>query len=445
MQSRGTQSTGNGISSCHSRCTASQVGTAVKTRPIKRIALSDLHKPENWMYRAGSFPVIITGLKVAPRSPAGSWRDLESSVWSPRAMLDFFQRSSHPNFDAHVNGIADSVGDFLPRGEDENIAQYFQRVLLDADLLNTSAWQALARATPDIATDAAQRYAEAGVPQPLQGGGRRLVDVPYISTSDSVAGIRQLLSPVGYPRPPQMQAAETWLQACMPHPRLQDGWLSGTSWRLLLLGGIGSGSSIHDDHIPTASWQVQLTGAKSWIICPPDRWGLGARKGRGTLDIFAPDYAAERLPADFSCQMGTVHAGEMAWYPAKWLHATVNTKAWSMGFTGSEVELGNVEAVAAQMEHKINVHHSKTMQAGADAADMSFMPYTGSARQLAPRCFDWWRQGLTGQYSSVAQGSNWEAAFSCSEGDRKKEQDAAAQLVEENRLDDDAELESVAG
>jgi len=418
----------------------------VATRPIKRIKLSELHAPENWKYRAGTFPVIITDLTVRPTTSGArrSWREAKDATWAPEAMLDFFRRSAHPNFDAHVNGIADNVDDFLARGPDENVTQYFQRVMLEGGVQDTQRWKDMARDTPALSPGAHARYLREGQPPPKEDGGARLVDIPYMSTSDSVHGIRQLLSPIGTPRPPQMQATETWLQACLPHSRLQDGWVSGTSWRLLLLGGIGSGSSLHDDHIPTASWQVQLAGGKSWIICPPDRWGLGAREGRGTLDIFAPDYAKDNFPGDFTCQMGTVHAGEMVWYPAKWLHATVNTEPWSVGFTGSEVELANVEAVAAQMEHKINVY-PRGAASGGDHPDAAFMPHTTSARQLAPRCFDWWRHGLTGQYTSSRRGVDWVHDHSCTRADRATQVREALRIVRTNAFDDDAELEAIAG
>ena len=391
--------------------------------------------------------MIITDLPVltSPTGQAQTWQEAQDTNWSPEVMLDFFRRSAHPNFDAHVNGISDLGDDFLERRADENVAQYYQRVILGAQVQNTTEWKATARRPPAIAVDAPDQYARTRQPPPLADGGRRLVDVPYVSTSDSVHGIQRLLSPIAHPRPPQMQSAETWLQACMPHPRLQDGWVGGTSWRLLLLGGIGSGSSLHDDHIPSASWQVQLTGAKSWVICPPDRWGLGAREGRGILDIFAPDYDSETLPSSLACAMGTVHAGEMAWYPAKWLHATVNTESWSLGFTGSEVELGNVEAVASQMEHKMHIHKRTAAQDGeVGDQDMVFMPHTYSARQLAPRCFQWWREGLSGTYSSAPGDEAWESEHTCTQQQRDEQLKEALRVVEKNSMEDDAELESVA-
>lgn len=95
-------------------------------------------------------------------------------------------------------------------------------------------------------------------------------------------------------------------------------------WLMLMVGGVESslGMHMHVDALPTSSWQLQLQGAKRWLLCPPAARGYC---GRGIDD---PDAAITLCGDDeeAACLSATVSAGELLYYPARWWHRT-----WSAG------------------------------------------------------------------------------------------------------------------
>jgi len=96
-------------------------------------------------------------------------------------------------------------------------------------------------------------------------------------------------------------------------------------WRMLMVGGAEAtlGMHLHVDALPTSSWQLQLQGAKRWLLCPPAARGYC---GGGVDD---PDAAVAPCGGDeeeeeeaAACLSAAVRPGELLYYPARWWHRT---------------------------------------------------------------------------------------------------------------------------
>lgn len=197
-----------------------------------------------------------------------------------------------------------------------------------------------------------------------------------------------------------------------------------------------AGSHNHDDFIPTSSWQLQLAGAKAWHICAPSQYhavqGADEAAEAEGLDVFAPDYA--RFPnlreADH-CYAGVARAGELAWYPAKWFHATSNVKPWSLGLTGSIVDGDRVSDIQDTLQHNIAL---QDLAAQTRGIQLAFVPHSKTARDRAPCCFKWWEDGIVGAYE--APHSDADQTSTCGRGDLQSEVGKLRRLMQENANED---------
>jgi len=140
-------------------------------------------------------------------------------------------------------------------------------------------------------------------------------------------------------------ASEWATPHCFSHDA-QAG-LTGSTFRplppaWLLVGAARSGTPIHD-HPTTASWNALLSGAKAWVILPPDvdeaelllrddddddDDGSGDGADGGALDLSALEWFGERaerpLPAGARIVMQC--PGEVVYVPAGWWHVVLNVQ-----------------------------------------------------------------------------------------------------------------------
>jgi hypothetical protein len=106
-----------------------------------------------------------------------------------------------------------------------------------------------------------------------------------------------------------------------------------THWQMLLVGEAGAGMFHHQDTLRTASWQLQLVGAKKWHLCGPEQTPFMYEAGK--IDLFAPDYASFPLLRNATCYEVTVQAGEMLYYPHDYWHQTVNLETPSIALSST--------------------------------------------------------------------------------------------------------------
>jgi ribosomal protein L16 Arg81 hydroxylase len=89
---------------------------------------------------------------------------------------------------------------------------------------------------------------------------------------------------------------------------------------MMLIGNEGAGMFNHVDVLRTASWQIQLEGAKMWHLCGPDQ--NANMYGAGLIDVWNPDYEKYPRFAQADCFEDTIRKGEFIYYPADYWHQT---------------------------------------------------------------------------------------------------------------------------
>jgi hypothetical protein len=115
--------------------------------------------------------------------------------------------------------------------------------------------------------------------------------------------------------------------------RSASHFLLSTHWQMLLVGEAGAGMFHHQDTLRTASWQLQLVGAKKWHLCGPEQTPFLYEAGK--VDLFTPDYAAFPLLRNATCYEVTVQAGEMLYYPHDYWHQTLNLETPSIALSST--------------------------------------------------------------------------------------------------------------
>jgi hypothetical protein len=115
--------------------------------------------------------------------------------------------------------------------------------------------------------------------------------------------------------------------------RSASHYFLSTHWQMLLLGEAGAGMFHHQDTLRTASWQLQLVGAKKWHLCGPEQTPFMYEAGK--IDLFAPDYLSHPLLREATCYEVTVQAGEMLYYPHDYWHQTVNLETPSIALSST--------------------------------------------------------------------------------------------------------------
>jgi hypothetical protein len=116
--------------------------------------------------------------------------------------------------------------------------------------------------------------------------------------------------------------------------RLEEEFTTKLHWRMIVMGSEGAGMFNHYDVLPTASFQVQVHGAKRWHICAPDQRSFlyGVRNG---VDAFYPDYSRHPMFTHARCWEDVVQAGQIVFYPKSFWHQTENQVLPSVAYSSS--------------------------------------------------------------------------------------------------------------
>ncbi len=332
----------------------SGVDTAVLP-DIPRLTQHNFHAPKHWAFSHGFRPYIIssgsTHEQKLPLDPATMQRVMMGSDHKAYSVLD------------SIDELADSAPQYE---EQQHPSDYVKQqfVLLAENCSRVSEAQYMSTSL-----------------------GRRLMRMLYSLVPQGIVEHR-------------FESHDAWLEHFFGLlPRVQEGFEAGTPWQILLMGCRGRGSEIHSDETPTAAWQVQLQGSKAWIICPPLAKGAAPwyESAGATDDVFAWR-RAETWDAmqSHGCAYGVVHAGEAVYYPPKWLHATLNVSPWSVGISLHQLSVPEVHSLVGYLSAKV-----ATFEAAGDdfaSTDIDFIPMTATARAALPQLFDWWLDGVAGQW-----------------------------------------------
>ena len=131
---------------------------------------------------------------------------------------------------------------------------------------------------------------------------------------------------------------DDWLQEIDPEQQFDLMWL--------FLGPADAGFRLHVDIGLTSAWNVQLTGAKKWILFSPDQAEL---LYDGEVDAFDPDFQAFPLFAQSRPTECVVGAGELIFTPSGWWHQTRNLET-GLAITANFANLTNYESVMEWLE-----------------------------------------------------------------------------------------------
>lgn len=111
-------------------------------------------------------------------------------------------------------------------------------------------------------------------------------------------------------------------------------------FRWIILGTSRSGSSFHKDPNATSAWNAVISGAKKWIMYPPDQIPPGVHPSADGSTVATPvslvewfaNYYQEHLlqveRAKESCSRGPIEfvakAGDLVFVPSGWWHMVIN-------------------------------------------------------------------------------------------------------------------------
>jgi tetratricopeptide (TPR) repeat protein len=202
----------------------------------------------------------------------------------------------------------------------------------------------------------------------------------YVQWNTRASEWRRLSGAFG-PLPPLLQSDDGWLEGCLPNEALRNEFGLSTHWRMLLVGSAGAGMFNHKDTLRTASFQLQLIGAKKWHLCSPDMSALIERGGSVETNLFAPDYAQRPWLQGLDCVLDTVAEGEVLFYPMDYWHQTENLRTPTVAVTGTLVDAHNWHAVA----HQLHVNCRKRPKRRL------IDPSEALCKYLFAHCFPWWR------------------------------------------------------
>lgn len=144
--------------------------------------------------------------------------------------------------------------------------------------------------------------------------------------------------------------SDRWWTGCMGGQDATSLLYRSTHWKMLIAGERGAGMFNHQDYLPTASFQAQLAGSKSWHICAPDQ--TPNMYNAGDVDAFYPDY--ERWPKfkDAACLQTVVTPGDVIYYPENYWHQTLNHDTFSVALSSSIILKSNFEAVSERLSEE---------------------------------------------------------------------------------------------
>lgn len=171
-------------------------------------------------------------------------------------------------------------------------------------------------------------------------------------------------------------------QGCLPSNAFRTKFMLDTHWRMVLIGSKGAGMFNHIDTLRTASYQVQVVGAKKWHLCGPEQSPFVYKAGM--VNTLRPDYAKYPLFSNARCYEDVVKQGEMAFYPRDYWHQTENLGDLNIAVTGTLVDQHNWREVASEMKSDCQFGKNKILQA------------TPEMCEALEVCFDWWQAAYDG-------------------------------------------------
>lgn len=356
-------------------------------RPLPRIHASQLSsEPAFARYAHGAAPFILTGL---PDSPAWRARPASAnalSLWSGKGGISRFLRAAFPGAAADYYGGNMGFAAVTPR---------YTRMAAALDEMDTPLPHSDAHACNDDDDSGGGAQQQRMQQQRMQQQAQRRQAKPrgvitrpgrYLQWNADAAQWARLQQYLG-PLPPLFTGDASWLDsgACFMQPpqanssagtggtgysdaagsgahhasqpqphkdqqqgellRLRSEFQRWTHWRMLLIGSEGAGMFNHADILHTASWQLQVAGAKTWHLCAPEQGPyMGAA---GEVDTLAPDYNASAFFRSADCFRDTVRPGEAIYYPSDWWHQTYNHADADADAVYRESERGSTAGAAA--------------------------------------------------------------------------------------------------
>jgi hypothetical protein len=123
----------------------------------------------------------------------------------------------------------------------------------------------------------------------------------------------------------------------------------------LIVGPKRSGSTFHKDPNATSAWNAVITGAKKWVMYPPNQQPPGVFVSEDEADVITPVSIMEWFlnwyespDPDTARKSGikecVVHPGEMIFVPSRWWHTVLNLED-SIALTHNFVSQSNFHAV----------------------------------------------------------------------------------------------------
>lgn len=195
-------------------------------------------------------------------------------------------------------------------------------------------------------------------------------------------------------------------------------------WRLAPIGTGGAGMFLHFDGVHLPSWQLQLAGRKTWIICP----GSEAQRlyDAGFWHHMGPPWKKIPLVKIALCFNTTLYPGEAIFYPKGYFHGTYNHPSigsrWDaddglvVSFSGSAVTSESTHRIQTiitrECETRAKVNMTEQLsdfttggnrvkvvkKASASLGVMQGIPSEALCKALRDHLFDWWQMALHGTW-----------------------------------------------
>ncbi|OLL27110.1 F-box protein [Neolecta irregularis DAH-3] len=128
-------------------------------------------------------------------------------------------------------------------------------------------------------------------------------------------------------------------------------------YRWLIIGPARSGSTFHKDPNGTSAWNAVITGAKFWIMFPPNQTPPGVFVTPDEAEVTSPSSIAEWVSGFLpearrtGCLEGVCHAGEILHVPSGWWHLVVNLSE-SIAITQNFVPEAHLPKVLSFLKNK---------------------------------------------------------------------------------------------
>jgi hypothetical protein len=201
---------------------------------------------------------------------------------------------------------------------------------------------------------------------------------------------RAYMAQLKWTPPPSLGSSDAWLAGAFDTADDRSDFLIGNHWRMLLIGSEGAGMFSHQDILKTGSYQLQISGVKTWHVCEPSQSPLLSVD----MDMFAPDYARWPAALDASCWLDTLSPGEVLYYPADYWHQTLNTPP-----APGELSVAITDTV-------VDCHNQRLVQKGLlDKCKTPAMfnrgGMTADACTKLPALFAWWDKEIGVECAAV--------------------------------------------